>query len=482
MNLFRRMPVQILLDRAGGEELHRHMGLWALVLLGVGGTIGSGIFVLTGTAAAQYAGPAIAISYLIAGAACLFAGLCYAELSSMIPVAGSAYTYAYAAMGEFVAWIIGWNLVLEYLFASSTVAVGWSGYFLQLAGAAHIHFPAALTTAPLTATGNGEWGLSGGIANLPAALALLFITAVLTLGVRKSTLFNALIVLLKVGVILLVIFFGFQHVNPANWRPFVPPNTGVFGDFGWSGVVRGAGVVFFAYVGFDMVSSSAQEVKNPSRTVPLALLITLGVVTALYVAMCLVQTGLAPYKELNVAYPVLVAIAHAGDAMPWWLTPLVGVGVVVGLLAAMFLGIYGQSRIFYAMGKDGLIPPIFARLNPKTRTPVFALWVVGCGSALVAAVVPIQLLGELVSIGTLMAFAIVCIGVLVLRKTHPDTPRAFRTPFVWPVALLGVGTCVGLMALLPPPTWIRLAVWLAIGLVIYFGYGARRSVLARKTG
>jgi APA family basic amino acid/polyamine antiporter len=473
------MPVPILLERAGGEELHRHMGLISLVLLGVGGTIGSGIFVLTGTAAAQYAGPAIAISFVIAGIACLFAGLCYAELASMIPVAGSAYTFAYASMGEFIAWIIGWSLVLEYLFATSTVAVGWSGYFRHLLSDLHIDLPAALLTPPLAATGNGEWALSGGIANLPAAIAILFIAWIIALGVRKSTIFNVLVVILKVGVIGLVIGYGFNYVKPENWTPFVPPNTGVFGDFGWSGVVRGAGVVFFAYIGFDMVSSSAQEVKNPARNVPLALLITLAVVTVLYVAMALVQTGLAPYKTLNVDHPVLVALA-AAPALSW-LMPLVTWGVVIGLLAAMFIGVYGQSRIFYAMGKDGLLPPAFSRVDPESRAPGFSIWLTGVGAALVAALVPIQLLGELVSIGTLMAFAIVCIGVLVLRFTHPETPRGFRMPFVVLLisVALGVGTCVGMMALLPPPTWVRLGIWLAIGLVIYLAYGIRKSVLAR---
>ncbi len=478
MNLFRRMPVETLLKRAGGEELHRHMGLFALVLLGVGGTIGSGIFVLTGTAAAQYAGPAIAISFVIAGIACLFAGLCYAELASMIPVAGSAYIYAYASLGEFIAWIIGWSLVLEYLFACSTVAVGWTGYFTGLLHGFGVDLPQALTTAPITATGNGHFTWSGGILNLPGALAILFISWVLSLGVRKSTLFNALVVLLKVGIIALVIIFGFQHIDPKNWTPFIPKNTGVFGDYGWSGVVRGAGVVFFAYIGFDMVSTSGQEVKNPGRNLPLGLFITLATVAGLYVAMALVQTGLAPFRELNVTAPVLVALEHAGPSLTW-LTPLVSFGVTVGLLAAIFLTIYGQSRVFYAMGKDGLLPPIFARLNPKSKAPVFSIWTTGVLAAAIAAVVPIQLLGELVSIGTLLAFAIVCLGVLVLRRTHPDAPRTFRTPFVGVTAVLGVVSCVTMMALLPPPTWIRLGVWLALGLVIYFSYGIRRSVLAR---
>lgn len=487
MSLFRRMPMQTLLDRAGGEELHRHMGLIALVLLGVGGTIGSGIFVLTGTAAAQYAGPAIAISFVIAGVACLFAGLCYAELASMIPVAGSAYTYAYASMGEFIAWIIGWSLVLEYLFATSTVAVGWSGYFAQflkyISANTHVavSLPYAITTPPIVSTGNGEFALSGGLINLPAALAILAIAAILALGVRRSTMFNVLVVALKVGVILAVIAIGFFHVNPANWHPFIPPNNGTVGDFGWSGVVRGAGVVFFAYIGFDMVSSSAQEVKKPATTVPLGLLLTLAIVSVLYVAMALVQTGLAHYPELNVAFPVLVAVQHGGPAMDWLQLPVL-LGVVIGLFAAMFIGVYGQSRIFYAMGKDGLLPPIFSSLN-RPRAPAFSIWLTAIFAALVAALVPVQLLGELSSIGTLLAFAIVCIGVLVLRITHPDTPRGFRMPF-WLLlvsVVVGVTGCVGMMILLPPATWIRLAVWLVIGLVIYFTYGVRKSVLAPKS-
>ena len=481
MNPFRRMPVETLLQRAGGEELHRHMGLIALVLLGVGGAIGSGVFVLTGTAAAQYAGPAIAISFVIAGAACLFAGLCYAELASMIPVAGSAYTYAYASMGEIIAWIIGWSLVLEYLFACSTVAVGWTGYFVGLMKTLGVVLPAALITPPIAASGNGHWALSGGVMNLPGALAILVISWVLALGVRKSTAFNALVVILKLGIIGLVIAFGFGRVDPKNWTPFIPPNTGTFGDFGWSGVVRGAGVVFFAYIGFDMVSTSAQEVKNPARNLPLGLFVTLAVIAGLYVAMALVQTGLAPYRELNVTAPVLVALEHGGPQLAW-LTPLVSLGVTIGLLAAIFLTLYGQSRVFYAMGKDGLLPPLFARLDPQSRAPVFSIWITGFAAAAIAAVVPIQLLGELVSIGTLLAFIVVCIGVLILRVTKPDAPRGFRPPMpvLIVVSLLGIGTCGYMMCTLPPPTWIRLGVWLAVGLVIYVLYGVRKSVLARK--
>jgi APA family basic amino acid/polyamine antiporter len=396
----------------------------------------------------------------------------------MIPVAGSAYIYAYASLGELIAWIIGWSLVLEYLFACSTVAVGWTGYFVGLLHGFGVELPHALITPPIASSGNGHWTLSGGVLNLPAALAILFISWVLSLGVRKSTVFNALVVILKVGIIGLVIFFGLQHVDAKNWTPFIPPNTGTFGDFGWSGVVRGAGVVFFAYIGFDMVSTSGQEVKNPARNLPLGLFLTLATVAGLYVVMALVQTGLAPFRELNVTAPVLVAIEHAGPSLAW-LSPLVSFGVTVGLLAAIFLTIYGQSRVFYAMGKDGLLPPVFARLNPASKAPVFSIWTTGVLAAIIAALIPIQILGELVSIGTLLAFAIVCLGVLVLRRTHPDAPRGFRTPWVVPVAVLGVLSCGVMMALLPPPTWIRLGVWLAIGLVIYFGYGIRRSVLAK---
>jgi len=465
------MPLARLVARSEGEELRRDMGLGALVLMGVGGTVGAGIFVVTGTAAAHYAGPAIALSFLIASVCCLCAGLCYAELASTIPVAGSAYTYSYATLGEFVAWTIGWNLILEYLFATSAVAIGWSGYFLAFLHDLGIEFPTSLSTSFLQTNGPAR-----GYLNAPAAAVVLFVSWILARGMRKSTAFNVTIVSLKMIVISLVLVFGISHVHSANWRPFIPANGRNFGEFGWSGVIRGASVVFFAYIGFDMVSSSAQEVRNPRRNVPLALLLTLAVVTVLYMCMSLVMTGLAPYRELDVPDPVFVALAHAGNTLTW-LRPIVSCGVVIGLLAALFLAAYGQTRIFYAMSCDKLIPSAFSALEPKTRTPVFATWFVGIAAATLAALIPLRILSELVSIGTLMAFGIVCVGVLVLRFTRPEVRREFRVPFVIPVAVSGASISLYLMISLPAPAWVRLAVWVVAGTLIYVLYGRKRSLL-----
>lgn len=463
---------------AGG--LHRHLGLGSLTLMGVGGTIGAGIFVITGTAAANYAGPGIALSFVLAGLTCLCAALCYAELASMIPVSGSAYTYTYATLGEFIAWMIGWNLILEYLFATSTIASGWSGYFTAFLAEIGVFLPHWLTTAPLMLGQDGALVRSGAWLNIPAIAIVLFLTTVLMFGIRAAARWNAAMVAVKIAVVLLVIGFGAFHVRAENWVPFIPDNRGEFGEFGVSGVVRAAGIVFFAYVGFDMVSSSAQEARNPRRDIPLSLLFSLGICTALYLAMCLVMTGLAHYTQLNVPHPVFVAIAQGGEPLAW-LKPLISVGAIIGLASAMLVTLYGQTRIFFAMARDGLLPDAFSKVHPVYRTPVFGTWFVGLGAALIAGLLPIGLLGELVSIGTLMAFSIVCLGVLILRRTKADWPRAFRAPLIWPVAICGIGGCSYLMYTLPGDTWIRLAVWLAIGMIVYFGYGIRRSVLVRGT-
>lgn len=480
MPLWARKPLADLTAHGASDDhgsgLRRSLGAGNLTMLGIGCTIGAGIFVLTGTAAANYAGPAVALSFVIAAAACLCAALCYAELASMIPVAGSAYTYAYVSMGEFVAWIIGWNLVLEYLFATSTVAVGWSGYFTSFLAEHGLQLAAQWTQPPLASSGHGHWSWSGGILNLPAAGIVLALTWVLSGGVRESALFNNVMVAVKVIVILLVIGFGALYLDPANWHPFIPPNTGEAGQFGWSGVVRAAGLVFFAYIGFDAVSTSAQEARNPKRDVPLGLLLSLAVCTVLYVGISLVMTGLAPYPLLNVPHPVFVAVDRAGPALAW-LKPLVSIGAIVGLGSAILTTLYGQIRIFYSMARDGMISPRFAHLHPKHDTPTWGTWFSGVAAALIAGVLPIDLLGELVSIGTLMAFVIVCVGVLILRKTAPQVERAFRVPYVTPVALCGVAICLYMMFSLPPDTWLRLAVWLAIGFVVYFGYGYRHSKL-----
>jgi len=477
--LIRKSMASLQHETEGGEagvRLRRGLNIWHLSAIGVGSTIGAGIFVLTGTAAADFAGPAVSLSFLLAAVACLFAALCYAEFASMIPVAGSAYTYAYATMGEFIAWIIGWNLVLEYLLSVSTVAVGWSGYFTSFLADHHLHLSAAVSGPPLTHDEMGRWLATGGIINLPAVAIVVAVTAVLSLGIKESALINSLMVGVKILVILLVIGAGFFFINPSNWHPYIPDNSGTPGHFGWTGVVRAASLVFFAYIGFDAVSTSAQEARDPRRAVSIGLLTSLIVCTVLYIAMSLVLTGLAPYAMLAVPHPVFVAVDHAGPALSW-LKPLVSIGAIVGLASAMLATLYGQIRIFYSMARDGMISSVFSRLHPRTCVPTAGTWYAGGAAALVAGFFPIEVLGELVSIGTLMAFAIVCAGVVVLRYTHPQLPRPFRVRFVIPVGLAGVITCLGLMFSLPADTWIRLAVWLAAGIVIYFGYSYRHSRL-----
>ena len=474
--------LQIAATENGKGSLRRVLSATNLMLLGIGGIIGAGIFVLTGTAAAQFAGPAIVWSFVLAGLGCLFAGLCYAELASMIPVAGSAYTYAYATLGEIVAWIIGWDLILEYLFGAATVAVGWSGYvtaFLQELG---WNPGPTWTQAPLTLQGTHHLvaNAGGGILNVPAVLIVLSMTALLVVGIHESSRFNNVIVFVKVLIVLLVIGFGFLHVNPANWKPFLPKNTGILGHFGYSGVVRGAAVVFFAYIGFDAVSTAAQEARNPQRDMPIGILGSLGVCTVLYVLMALVMTGMAHYSELNVPHPVFVAISKAGPALAW-LGFLINVGAIAGLASVVLVLLMGQPRIFFSMARDGLLPPVFGRVHKRFRTPYVTTLLTGSICAVIAGLFPIGLLGELVSIGTLFAFIIVCAGVWLLRYTAPDAERPFRAPWVPVVPILGMLICAFMMVLLPFDTWVRLAVWLGLGLVIYFTYGRRHSRVGDST-
>jgi APA family basic amino acid/polyamine antiporter len=495
-----------------GEEggLKRVLTATNLVLLGIGAIIGAGIFVLTGTAAAQYAGPGIVLSFCLAGLGCLFAGLCYAEFSSMIPVAGSAYTYGYATLGELVAWIIGWDLILEYLFAASTVAVGWAGYFTAFMTELGFKIPPALAGAPFSVVGTHTLvrseicvdpatgalavdavsrtlvpvadcvskglTLSHGLVNLPAVVLVLLLTALLVIGIKESARFNNFVVFIKLAIVLLVIGFGFKYVNSANWMPFIPPNTGEVGHFGWSGVIRGAAVIFFAYIGFDAVSTAAQEAKNPQKDLPIGMLGSLAICTVLYILMALVMTGLAHYTELNVPHPVFVAIEKAGPALKW-LGFFVNIGAIMGLASVVLVMLMGQPRIFFTMARDGLLPPVFGKVHPKFGTPYISTIVTGLVAAVIAGMFPIGLLGELVSIGTLLAFVIVCGGIIVLRRKQPDLPRPFRTPLVPLVPILGILTCLGMMALLPLDTWLRLIIWLAIGLAIYFLYGRKHSLL-----
>jgi APA family basic amino acid/polyamine antiporter len=464
------MSVEGEIVREDAHELHRTLGPWQLISLGIGAIIGAGIFVITGHAAAAYAGPGVVYSFMIAGLGCLFAGLCYAEFASMIPVAGSAYTYTYATMGKFLAWIIGWNLVLEYMAAASTVAVGWAGYFVELMGQFGIVLPKAFSSAPIAMTSFEDMSLTGSFLNLPAMAVVAIASTLLVIGIRASAQFNAVMVAIKLTIVLLVIGFGLPLIKSANLTPFVPPNTGTWGQFGWSGVFRATGVIFFAYIGFDAVSVAAQEARNPRRDIPIGILGSLIICTILYILMSLTMTGLAPYLSLNVPHPVYVAVDDAGPQLAW-LRVVVNLGAVIGLASVVLVLLLGQSRVFYAMSRDGLIPPLYSDIHPKFRTPWIGTIVTGVIAALLAGIFPLGILGELVSIGTLLAFVIVCVAILVLRVKEPNLKRPFRTPLVWIVAPLGMGMCLFMMAFLPMDTWLRLVVWTIVGFGIYFVYG-----------
>lgn len=461
-------------SEAGEGALKRSLSATSLVLMGVGGIIGAGIFVLTGQAAAQYAGPAITISFILSGIACVFAALCYAELASMIPIAGSAYTYAFACFGQIFAWIIGWDLVLEYLFGASTVAVGWSGYVVSFLKDHGIIIPEALSKAPFSFVPGEGWGHTGAMFNLPAAAIIFFLSLILIRGIKETSWANNLVVTIKVTVLLMFIFFCASYVSNDNITPYIPENTGEFGKFGWSGIFRGAAVVFFAYIGFDSVSTLAQEAKNPKRDVAIGILGSLIISTIFYIAVAFVLTGMTHYSKLGVPDPIAVAVDSAGPAL-FWLRKFIKVGAICGLTSCMLILLLGQPRILFSMSRDKLLPPIFSKVHPTYKTPVFSTALSGILATLVAGLFPIGLLGELVSIGTLFAFVIVCLGVLVLRYTAPDAHRPFKTPFVWPVCILGAISALVQMLALPVDTWIRLVVWLAIGMAIYFGYGARHA-------
>jgi APA family basic amino acid/polyamine antiporter len=476
-------------EATGERSLKRTLSAWNLTMLGIGAIIGAGIFVLTGVAAARHAGPAVPLSFVAAAIACGLAGLCYAEMASAVPVAGSAYTYSYATMGEFVAWIIGWDLVLEYAMGAATVGVGWSGYFNSLLEFLGIHLPATLVSAPLAYCAQADvvakaancvhagFNATGSLVNIPAAFVVLLATVILTIGIEESAKVNNVIVVLKIAVVLLFIAFGVRYVNPQNWHPFIPPNTGDFGRFGWSGVFRGAGLIFFAYIGFDAVSTAAQEARNPQKDMPTGILGSLAICTVLYIVVSLVLTGLVHYSELDVPHPVALAVERVSQLH--WLTPFITLGAVLGLGSVVLVMLLGQSRVFYSMSRDGLMGAWAGKVHPRFRTPYLSTIGVGIIVAVIAAIFPIQLLGELVNIGTLLAFVLVCAGVWILRNKRPDLDRPFRTPLVPLVPILGILACFGLMATLPSDTWIRLAVWLVIGFVIYFSYSRKHSALQR---
>ena len=466
-------------EQESGNQLRRALNGTHLTLLGIGGIIGTGIFVLTGTAAANQAGPALALAFVLAGVGCALAGLCYAEFASMIPVSGSAYSYSYATLGEGIAWFIGWNLVLEYLFAVATVSVGWSGYVVSFFNdPLHIQIPAALANAPFDSVGESMHLVrTGALINVPAMLVVALLTVICYIGIKQSAVFNSVIVTIKVTVILMFIVFGMSYINTANWHPYIPPNTGNWGTFGPSGILAAAGIIFFAYIGFDAVSTAAQECKNPQRDMPIGMLASLIVCTVLYVVVASVLTGMVNYKDLNVSAPVALAI----DRYPQlhWLAWPVKLGAIAGMTSVMLVMTLAQARIFFAMARDGLLPPFFGRVHPRFRTPTVGTLVTGISALIIGGLFPVNLLAKVVSIGTLSAFVTVCLGVLVLRKTRPDLPRPFRTPWPWFTCIAGALVCFAMMAALGAPTWWRLVIWTAIGALIYAFYGYQHSCLRR---
>ncbi|WDS36655.1 amino acid permease [Pseudoxanthomonas sp.] len=462
-------PGQLTQD-ASQLELHRTLGPWGLTALGIGAVIGGGIFVITGQAAAEHAGPAIMLSFVLAALCCTFCALAYAEFAAMVPVSGSAYTYTYATLGEAAAWFIGWMLVLEYGVSASAVAVSWTGYFLSLLDQFGIHLPAALVNAPL----DGSLQPTGAIANLPAAGIVLLLTWLCYVGIRKSSAINMAMVILKTLLILLVIFAGWKYVDTSHWHPFIPANEGP-GKFGWSGVLRGAAIVFFAYIGFEAVSVAAQESTKPQRDLPVGMLLSLVICTVLYIAMAAVMTGLVPFAQLGTNEPVVTAVAAHPEL--GWLRLIVEIGALIGLSSVVLVMIIGQPRIFMIMARDGLLPEVFTRIHPKYRTPHINTVITGIGIALLAAVFPLDILGELTSMGTLIAFAAVCGGVLILRRTQPDLPRPFRIPFAWIICLAGIASCMTLLSTMTRHNWMLMIIWTVLGFVIYGAYGYRHSRL-----
>lgn len=484
MGLFKTKPLSLLLAEASESEkgLKKTLSARSLIALGIGAIIGAGLFSITGLAAANHAGPAITISFIIAALGCAFAGLCYAEFSSMIPIAGSAYTYSFATMGEFIAWIIGWDLVLEYAVGSATVSISWSRYFVKFLEYYDIFLPKDFTTSPS----------EGGIMNLPAVFIVMLMSFVLMRGTRESSFVNGIIVLIKVSIVLIFIALGWQYINPSNLVPYVPENTGTFGEFGFSGIIRAAAIVFFAYIGFDAVSTAAQEAKNPGKDMPKGILWSLGICTVLYILFAHVMTGVANYQMfsgIDGIAPVAVAIDNMGQAGPDgtvipdfpWLNKAIILAILGGYASVIMVMLMGQSRVFFSMSRDGLVPKVFSDVHVKFRTPAKNNFLFMVLVSIFSAFVPANVVGEMTSIGTLFAFILVCIGVIVLRKNQPDAPRVFKTPLVPLVPILGVVTCLFMMVFLPLDTWIRLVVWMMIGFDLYLFYGMNNSHLNKES-
>jgi APA family basic amino acid/polyamine antiporter len=477
-NNFTKKPLAALFkeaDETGEHTLKRTLSATNLTTLGIGAIIGAGLFSITGLAAGYNAGPAVTISFVIAAIGCAFAGLCYAEFASMIPVAGSAYTYSYATMGRMMAWIIGWDLVLEYAVGAATVSISWSRYLIKFLDNFNLHLPAQLTMSPFDSALLADGTSVSGVINLPAIFIVVVVSMLLIRGTQESSYVNNIIVFLKVSVVLIFIILGWFHINPANYQPYIPANTGTFGEYGWSGILRAAGIIFFAYIGFDAVSTAAQEAKNPKRDMPIGILASLAICTVLYIVFAYIMTGLAHYTEFkgqDGIAPVAVAIQHTPYG---WMKQAIILAILAGYASVILVMLMGQSRVFFSMSKDGFLTPIFSQVHSRFKTPyksnlMFCLFV-----SLFAAFVPARVVGEMTSIGTLLAFVLVALGIIVLRKTQPDAPRAFRTPLVPLVPILGILTCLGMMASLPYDTWLRLIIWMAIGFIIYFSYGKNKA-------
>jgi len=474
----RKSVAAIAREIESGPRLNRVLGAATLTSIGLGSMIGSGIFVLTGTVAANHTGPAVTLAFLIAAFGCGLAAICYAELAAMIPVSGSAYSYTYATLGEGVAWFVGWNLALEYMMSAATVAVGWSGYVVNLLEEAGLHLPAALTNAPVGKTAEHTLAATGAIVNLPAVLIVVALTWVCYRGIRESASMNNIMVIIKVAIIVLFIVAGLSYIDTANWHPYLPTNNGEFGHFGWSGVMMGAAIIYFAYIGFDTAATTAQEARDPQRDVPAGILGALAISTVLYVAMAAVMTGMVGYEKLDVAAPVAVAL----DEHPslFWLGLPVKIGAIIGMTSVILMSILGQPRIFMAMSRDGLLPKKLQAVHPTHHTPHVGTIITGVVAAVFAGAFPIDVLGELVSIGILLAFTAVCAGVLILRRTMPEAARPFRVPLAGITCTAGVAMCLGLTFFLPHDTWVRLAVWTALGFAIYFGYGYWNSTQRQR--